>query len=102
MKQPLYKLSVSLSAWLWCCYQTQVQLLITQNPILKRQLLVERRVCFILEPQQLGEKVDSCPRTKSQLLLMGQGLLREAKLFKQLILQGDSHRQINRAVVLSD
>ena len=56
MKQPLYKLCVSLSAWLWWCYQTQVQLLITQKPILKRQMLVEWKVCFILE--QL-EKVDS-------------------------------------------
>ena len=49
------------SLW-WFCYQTQVWVLATWKPILEKQVLAWKERLLYSGGQQLGEKLDSCPK----------------------------------------
>ena len=59
-----------------CWLNWTVMKLRSDCSVLERQVLVERKICFIPNDQQLGEKMDSCPKANFPLLISGQKLLK--------------------------
>ena len=58
------------------CHWTQVQLLVTQKPMLERQLLVERKGCFISEAGNWGRRQTCVQRPAPHLQSVGKSCLK--------------------------